>query len=390
MIVFLSYAKEDVGRVKQIYADLKAAGHQPWMDTYDLKPGQDWKAALQLAISKCDAALICLSNNSVSKTGYIQVELREFFEQRKRRPEGSIFVIPARLEPCTVPASMADLHYADLFEAGGWDRVVASLSEVRQEKSVLAEQGETRGNFSIFTKVIEEEWEGLPGYSVRLSYPEIHDLNTGSLVCHELNDIFKARALELLHTRRANKFNQEPEFWQDKQSMATYNTIADYRITFLSDAALSLVTTIYEYTGGAHGMHFYRTDNYALQPIGRLPLSAFFVTGRNHWDTLGALAREGIKKQAWEYSLSDPSHHDWFADDFVRDWLVKGTTFNEGSDVKFTFSETALTLYFGPYSVAPYAAGSFEVMLSYYDLRDVLRADGPYRLFLPSRPNPAE
>jgi hypothetical protein len=68
--VFLSYAKEDVGRVKQIYADLKAAGHQPWMDTYDLNPGQDWKAALQLAISKCDAALICLSNNSVSKTGW--------------------------------------------------------------------------------------------------------------------------------------------------------------------------------------------------------------------------------------------------------------------------------------------------------------------------------
>jgi len=137
VIVFLSYAKEDVGRVKQIYADLKAAGHQPWMDTYDLKPGQDWKAALQLAISKCDAALICLSNNSVSKTGYVQVELREFFEQRKRRPEGSIFVIPARLEPCTVPASMADLHYADLFEAGGWDRVVASLSEVRQGSRFL-------------------------------------------------------------------------------------------------------------------------------------------------------------------------------------------------------------------------------------------------------------
>jgi TIR domain/Deacetylase PdaC/Protein of unknown function (DUF3298) len=390
VIVFLSYAKEDVSRVEQIYADLQAAGYQPWMDTHDLKPGQDWKAALQLAISKCDAALICLSNNSVSKTGYVQVELREFFEQRKRRPEGARFVFPVRLEPCTVPASMADLHYADLFEPGGWDRVVASLSEVRQEKLVLAEQGETRGNFSIFTKVIEEEWEGLPGYSVRLSYPEIHDLNTGSLVCHELNDIFRARALQLLHTRRSNRFNQEPDFWQDKQGMAMYNTIADYKITFLSDAVLSVVTTIYEYTGGAHGMHFYRTDSYALQPIGRLPLSAFFVTGRNHWDKLGALARKGIKKQAWEYSLSDPSHPDWFADDFVRDWLAKGTTFNEGSDIEFTFSETGLTLYFVPYSVAPYAAGSFEVMLSYDDLRDVLRVDGPYRLFLPSRRNPAE
>ncbi len=299
VIVFLSYAKEDVKRIERIYANLKAAGYQPWMDTHDLKPGQDWKAALQLAISKCDAALICLSNNSVSKTGYIQVELREFFEQRKRRPEGSIFVIPVRLEPCTVPTSMAELHYADLFEAGGWDRVVASLNEVRQDKSVLAEHGETRGNFSVFTKVIEEEWEGLPGYSVRLSYPEIHRLNVGIEVCHQLNGIFRARALELLYARRANRFNQEPDLWQNRQSTATYDTIANYKITFLSDAALSIVTTIYEYTGGAHGIHFYRTDNYALQPIGRLPLSAFFVTGGNHWDKLGALAREGKKKQAW-------------------------------------------------------------------------------------------
>ena|ERR1041385_3958635 len=107
MIVFISYAKEDSEKVSRIHADLKASGYQPWMDVHDIAPGQDWKFALQRAISTCDAAIICLSTKSVSKTGYVQVEVKEFLEQRKRRPEGSIYLIPVRLEPCQIPSELA-------------------------------------------------------------------------------------------------------------------------------------------------------------------------------------------------------------------------------------------------------------------------------------------
>jgi hypothetical protein len=93
MIIFLSYAKEDSVRVGEIYKDLKDAGYQPWMDNSDISPGQDWKFEIQKAISICNAAIIFLSTRSISKTGYLQVELSEFLEQRKRRPEGSIYLI---------------------------------------------------------------------------------------------------------------------------------------------------------------------------------------------------------------------------------------------------------------------------------------------------------
>jgi hypothetical protein len=51
------------------------------MDNQDISPGQDWKFAIQSAISTCNAAMIFLSSKSLSKTGYVQVEIAEFLEQ---------------------------------------------------------------------------------------------------------------------------------------------------------------------------------------------------------------------------------------------------------------------------------------------------------------------
>jgi hypothetical protein len=382
VIIFLSYAKEDAERVAALYDQLKAAGFQPWMDKYDIVAGQDWKAALQSAISRCDAGIICLSNNSVSKTGYVQVEVKEFLEQRKRRPEGSIYLIPIRLENCPVPIGISDLHYADLFETDGWERLIASLEEAGRQKSAREERGELRGTFSIFTRVIEEKWQGLPGYSVRLSYPELRG-GPNPALCDELNEVFKARQLSTLQAARVNFYEQDEEFWKDRPIMAQYETIVDHKITFASDAALSVVAIFYEYTGGAHGMHYFRSDNFALQPLARLPLAAFFKTGTNYLVDLGTLSREALEKLDWERSVSDQSYSRAFDNEFGRDWLYRGTSLDETCTIEFTFSDAGLTLYFPPYQVAAYAFGAFEVTLPYYDLRDVLRPDGPHLLFLP-------
>jgi hypothetical protein len=102
-----------------------------------------------------------------------------------------------RLDPCAVPARLSDLHYADLFEADGWDRVIASLEKAKHEQSLLREQGETRGTFIVFTRVMEEEWDGLPGYFARLSYPELRG-GASAEACEELNHVFKAQCLSTL------------------------------------------------------------------------------------------------------------------------------------------------------------------------------------------------
>jgi hypothetical protein len=248
---------------------------------------------------------------------------------------------------------------------------------------LLQEQGEKRGRFTVFTRVMEEEWDGLPGYSARLRYPELHGGATPE-ACEELNHVFKGRCFATLQELRSNRFDQHPSLWTDKKEfgIATYKTIKDYKIIFLSDSAFSMTSYFEIYTGGAHENYLVVTDTIALQPVSSLQLYNFFKTECDYWGILGLQAREALKKQAWERSRTRGFSPDIF--DQNEDWLLQGTNFKENTKIDFTFSEAGLTLYFSPYQVAAFAFGSWEVTLPYYDLREILRPNGLHELFLPS------
>ena len=52
-VVFISYAKEDVGFADQLYRALQQKGLRPWMDKKSLLPGEDWQARIQQALRAC-------------------------------------------------------------------------------------------------------------------------------------------------------------------------------------------------------------------------------------------------------------------------------------------------------------------------------------------------
>ena len=128
--VFLSYAREDNSAAEELYDRLLHAGFQPWLDSKDLLPGQDWRVEIERNIRKADCVIICLSGKSTEKRGYVQREIRTALEISDEIPEGKIFLIPLRLEPCTVPAVLSKFHWTDLFEPKGFDRLLLSLRNV--------------------------------------------------------------------------------------------------------------------------------------------------------------------------------------------------------------------------------------------------------------------
>jgi hypothetical protein len=68
--IFLCHASEDKPRVKELYHQLKAAGYHPWLDKYDLLPGQDWRQEIEKIISDLDNLIVvCLSQKSITKRG---------------------------------------------------------------------------------------------------------------------------------------------------------------------------------------------------------------------------------------------------------------------------------------------------------------------------------
>jgi tetratricopeptide (TPR) repeat protein len=125
--VFLCHASGDKPAVRDLYRRLVAEGVDAWLDQEKLMPGQDWRLEIPRAVREADVVVVCLSNNSVTKEGYIQKEIRFALDAAKEKPEGTIFLIPVRLEDCPVPERLSRWQWVDLFEDNGFLRLLRSL-----------------------------------------------------------------------------------------------------------------------------------------------------------------------------------------------------------------------------------------------------------------------
>lgn len=125
--VFLCHAHDDKAQARELYRYLRKRGLQPWLDAEDLLPGQAWQVEIPKALETSDAIIICLSKDSVDKEGYVQKEIKFALDRALEMPEGRIFLIPARLEECDVPRSLSGYHWVDLFDEGGYEKLMKSL-----------------------------------------------------------------------------------------------------------------------------------------------------------------------------------------------------------------------------------------------------------------------
>lgn len=125
--VFLCHAQEDKSVVKKIYNKLIANGIEPWLDEKSILPGQDWTYEIKKAVRSSDVVIAFLSNKSVDKTGYVQKELKIALDAADERPEGKIFLIPAKIEECNIPDRLSSRQWVDLHTEDGFERLMQSL-----------------------------------------------------------------------------------------------------------------------------------------------------------------------------------------------------------------------------------------------------------------------
>ena len=123
--VFLCHSSQDKLIVRGLYQRLLTEGWiDPWLDEEKLLPGMDWDEEIQKAVEASDSVLVCLSSNSVKKTGYVQKELRFVLDFALYQPlDETIFIIPIRLDDCPVPRVLQSRQYADYYPAEQTERV---------------------------------------------------------------------------------------------------------------------------------------------------------------------------------------------------------------------------------------------------------------------------
>jgi hypothetical protein len=132
--VFLCYAHRDRQTVHKFYERLVRDGAQVWLDVERLRPGQDWEREIRKAILKSNVVVVCLSREFNKQRGYRHEELKIASEKAKLLSSSDIFIIPVRLEKCDMPESLQHLQRVDLFEAGGYKKLIQALREHGQKK----------------------------------------------------------------------------------------------------------------------------------------------------------------------------------------------------------------------------------------------------------------
>lgn len=124
--VFLCHAHSDKDAVRDLYFQLVRDGVDAWLDKENLLPGQDWEFEIRKAVRQADVVVVCLSKE-FNKAGFRQKEVRLALDTAMEKPEGEIFMIPARLEECDTLESLRRWNWVDLFERGGYQKLLQAL-----------------------------------------------------------------------------------------------------------------------------------------------------------------------------------------------------------------------------------------------------------------------
>lgn len=160
--------------------------------------------------------------------------------------------------------------------------------------------------------------------------------------------------------RNAEKENAEwvKETIKIQKEMGKPNTAWEHEtgveVYYHSPKLVSLLASTYDYSGGAHPNHLTKAMNFGL------------IDGKPRQLQLTDFFEKRFSCNAHITKLVMAKLRTLEGTDFVKNGDVKGLDKDQLQN--FSVSPTALTWYFNPYEVGPYAAGDFEVKLTLKEL----------------------
>lgn len=200
--VFLCHSRDDKAEVRQLYRRLVDDGFEAWLDEEKLIPGQDWDLEIRKAVRSTDVVMVCLSDSSVTKSGYAQKEIRFSLDVADEQPEGTIFIIPIRLDECQVPSRLNKWQWVNLFEKNGYKKLKVSLTHRANSMGLLIIPRVTRN-------IIEPEMVRILAGKFRMGSSTEQVLDSIKAVANkDINNIAKYRATENSEQRGLNSLRK--------------------------------------------------------------------------------------------------------------------------------------------------------------------------------------
>lgn len=132
----------------------------------------------------------------------------------------------------------------------------------------------------------------------------------------------------------------------------------NFAASFFNERILTLTFTVYEFTGGAHGLTTITTFTFDIAAQRLLSLDELFQPGTDYLAVIAPLAQQSLAAQ--------------LGDMLDADWLAQGTAPVPENYAAWAISQDALTFTFQQYQVAPYAAGLQTVSIPLGQLAGLL------------------
>lgn len=109
--VFISHRTTDMSEAICLANAIRNAGHDVWLDDWELAPGDSVIEEIQAGLSGAEYVVLCLSSHGIM-SNWIS---REWMSTLARQLDSeSVRLLPVRLTGGSLPEIMRDIKYADL------------------------------------------------------------------------------------------------------------------------------------------------------------------------------------------------------------------------------------------------------------------------------------
>lgn len=189
-------------------------------------------------------------------------------------------------------------------------------------------------------------------FEAKIAYPQFAGFD-------DLNSLIKSRTLGAYNDFKSSAQKTRRELESAKNASAEKIPPFEYAVTcdsiIVSDKYISMLFTAYRYEGGAHGETL--LDSITYDKALKKEVSITEASG---------LSVKDIATQCKDYFMKRLSYggNGTEAKKARTDWIAEGTIPEAGNYQTFTYDGKTLTVYFEPYTVAPYSEGVQKVTIS--------------------------
>ncbi|NDD64210.1 MAG: DUF3298 domain-containing protein [Acidobacteria bacterium] len=325
--------------------------------------GQNYLIRMELALTDGEikgryhyerVGVVRPGSNSINLTGRIEssgeVVLAEFAEEPGR-------VAPVRTGEFTGRLTRRVLDGESIVQiSGAWTR----SRDGRRLPFTLEQVRPAPGGLRLTTREELEESREL-NYSLRRHLPVLGSGDSAfnrhlATIVTPLVDQFRRDVTELRRTA------------QDRPDQLPASSLdIDHQIVAATPELLSILLTVYTYSGGAHPNSQSLALTWDLRRNAMVELADLFLPGSSY----GRIISEYCRRELRRLDLGNP------------EWFARGTSFSQENYQRWNPTRAGLRITFDTYQVAAYAQGSFEVTVPWSLLRPLLR---PGYFPAPARP----